>query len=112
MNLHMNEGIDLGLGGLGEGLAITGTPEAVAPIATEKKAVIMIDQVENQPNYEFVGVNGVGFQIRRGEEVTVPLSVVEVLNNAIATRSVTDKEGKVISEQDYHAIPFRVLRYL
>lgn len=103
----MEPALDLGLDNIQPGA----TPPPAAA-ATEKKAVIMIDEVAGQPNYEFVGVNGVGYQIKRGVEVEVPLSVVEVLNNAIATRSVTDAEGRVVGESDYHAIPFRVIRYL
>jgi len=78
----------------------------------ERRAIIIIDQERDKPNYEFVGVNGKGYQIKRGEEVTVPASVVGVLNNAIATRSVTDVEGRVVGEQNYHAVPFRVVRWL
>lgn len=78
----------------------------------KKKAVIFIDQEEGKPNYEFIGVNGKGFQVMRGVEVTVPLSVVHVLENAVATRSITDDQGRVVGQQNYHAIPFRVIRYL
>ena len=33
----------------------------------------------------YVGVNGVGFQIQRGEEVDVPVPVMKVLENAVQT---------------------------
>ena len=33
----------------------------------------------------YVGVNGVGFQIQRGEEVDVPLPVMKVLEDAVQT---------------------------
>lgn len=97
--------IDLGLG---EGFS----PAAPTATKKERQAVIFIDQEEGKPNYEFVGVNGKGYQIKRGEEVTVPMSVVGVLNNAIATRSVTDADGRISGTQDYLAVPFRIVRYL
>ena len=87
-------------------------PEAPAAPKKERRAVIMIDQEQGKPNYEYVGVNGKGYQIQRGVEVEVPASVVGVLDNAIATRSVTDPNGKVIGHQDYHAVPYRVIRWL
>lgn len=96
--------LDLGLDTIGA--------ETAVPKAKERKAIIMIDQERDKPNYEYVGVNGKGYQIQRGIEVEVPASVVGVLENAIATRSVTDANGKVVGYQDYHAVPFRVIRWL
>lgn len=98
------EWIDLGLDGIE-------APPAAGP-QKQRKAVIFIDMEKGQPNFQFVGVNGKGYQIMRGVEVTVPEEVVEVLQNAVATRSVTDEEGRVVGQQDYHAIPYRVLRWL
>lgn len=45
------------------------------------RIVIATDSQDKQPVR--VGVNGHSYTIRRGEEVTVPESVVEVLNHAV-----------------------------
>ncbi len=85
--------------------------EDAAPNSKEDKIAIMIDEVEGMPNYEPVGVNGKIYQIKRGVKVNVPASVVHVLENAIATRTVqsTDQAtGELISTaRDYSAIPWR-----
>ena len=77
----------------------------------EGKIAIMIDEVEEMSNYEVVSVNGKVDQIQRGVVTKVPPSVVHVLENAIATRTVqtTDKfTGELIStERDYSSVPWR-----
>lgn len=97
--------MDLGFGAAPNAPVIPEEPK-------ERRAIIVIDQEANKPNYEFVGVNGKGYQIKRGEEVEVPASVVGVLDNAIATRPTTDGSGRIVGHQDYHAVPFRVIRWL
>lgn len=81
-----------------------------------KKAVLVIDQVEGKPNYETVGVNGKTYQIQRGVEVTVPWEVVHVLDNAIETRLIQTTHpitGMIeTTYQDRHAIPYRVMRWI
>ena len=88
-----------------------------APAPAEKKErmfVIEIDEVEGFPNFEKVGVNGKIYKIKRGEEVTVPQSVVHVLQNAVAERLLqTDAGGRVTTtRQRYSAIPDRIIRGL
>lgn len=85
-------------------------PKVVAP-KKERKAVIFIDNERGQPNFKFVGVNGYGYRIKRGERVTVPASVVSVLENAIATRPVKQADGSVFMEE-YYTTPFRVLSWI
>jgi hypothetical protein len=65
-----------------------------------------------QPNESqdvYVGVNGIGFQIKRGEEVTVPEPVMLVLKDAVRTvfRWVVDADGTLRQEgADVLAYPF------
>lgn len=50
---------------------------------SEKRVKIRLPRAgEGQPQEQFVGVNGVGYRIKRGVEVEVPASVAEVLRNA------------------------------
>lgn len=73
---------------------------------------IIIDEADGMPNYEVVGVNGVVYQIRRGEEVEVPESVVAVLRNAVATRyvKVTRSDGvEDLQKRNLSSIPWRLV---
>ena len=78
---------------------------------TEQMVNIMIDEVDGMPNYEVVGVNGYVYKIKRGEKVAVPISVVKILENAIATRTVQREDrvtGELLNEyRNYSAIPWR-----
>lgn len=67
--------------------AVRAAKAAAAEAAALKRETynIIIDEVEGLPGYEFVGVNGEGFQIQRGVPVSVPARVVEALKNAITT---------------------------
>lgn len=58
--------------------------KAPAPLA-QKTYTIIIDEVEGLPGYEYVGVNGEGYQIQRGIPVEVPAKVVEALRKAVTT---------------------------
>ncbi len=62
-----------------------------------------------EPEDVFVGVNGVGYQIKRGEPVTVPEPVVKVLENAVQTVYIKgrDSEGReIMKPNEVQAYPF------
>jgi len=74
--------------------------ESAAPRRTEKlingerTAVITLhDSPEIPPNGQFVGVNGRQYVIKPGVRVRVPLSVLDVLNNAV--QSVPELNDKM-----------------
>ncbi len=46
---------------------------------------------QGQEQEVFVGVNGVGYRIRKGVEVSVPAAVAEVLRNAEAAADRNDR---------------------
>lgn len=48
----------------------------------EQRVRIMIPYVEGECEYEVVGVNGVLYQIQKGEEVEVTQAVARVLSNS------------------------------
>lgn len=80
----------------------------------EEWPVIEIDEVEGMPNFEFIAVNDVPFQIQRGVETAVPPAVLKVLQNAVAGRLVQskDSQGGVMSKiHRYAGIPYRVVRW-
>ena len=60
----------------------------------------------------FVGVNGKGYTITRGQEVDVPNGVLEVLNNARETlyERKKDEYGKeYLSPREALSYPFSIL---
>ena len=70
------------------------------------KILIHESQDPNAVNPVFVGVNGIGYTINRGEEVDVPVGVVESLNNARETLY-----DRVIENGHEHLVPREALSY-
>lgn len=77
----------------------------------EKKVTIMIEEQEGDENSGdvFVSINGFAYQIRRGFEVSVPESVVEILRNAITTKMWQDKQTDEIKFRNVPRFNFRVI---
>ena len=51
----------------------------------EKKKTVTIKlprAARGQDNFQFVGVNGKAYKVKRGEDVEVPVEVAEVLRNS------------------------------
>lgn len=71
---------------------------------TRYEITIATDSQDKQPVR--VGVNGYFYTIKRGEKVTVPASVVEVLSNAV--QYVYDPQS--MERQEVLSYPFQVIR--
>ena len=71
------------------------------------KVVINIPKSEKAGGNEpvFVGVQGVGFLIPRGRDITVSPSIVEVLKNAITDNVTQDEDGEMV-HNDAPTYPF------
>lgn len=66
-----------------------------APIASDEEGRIRIVLEENDqipPTGLFVGDNGVGYMLRPGEEMAVPIGVLEALDNAVVDIPVVDPQ--------------------
>jgi hypothetical protein len=63
------------------------------------KQILTIHQTNDDGGSEdvFVGINGYGYQIKRGEPVEVPKEVVQVIANAKQELMTFGKGGNVIS---------------
>ena len=88
-------------------------PAKPAPKLTKETYEIIIDEVEGLPGYEFVGVNGTGYQIKRGEPVRVPACVVEALRLAVTTAfkkqpHPTDPGRNIMVPYQRATIPWRI----
>jgi hypothetical protein len=63
------------------------------------RRILTIHQTNDDGGGEdvFVGINGYGYQIKRGEPVEVPEEVVQVIANAKQELMTFGKDGQVIS---------------
>lgn len=71
-----------------------------------KKVEITIHQGEGDMGREdiFVGINGYAYQIKRGERVTVPVEVKEVIENALTIHQEYTKAGVVERKVPRHTM--------
>lgn len=73
---------------------------------------IILEENDNiPPTGLFIGVNGKGWILRAGEEVTVPDSVREVLDQAVMSIPQMDNTTKqIVGWRDRLRFPYRVVR--
>jgi hypothetical protein len=84
---------------------------AAKKVTTPKSDRVTILLEENDdipPNGLFLGLNGRGYLLRPGEKVSVPIGIVEILENAVMSAPVVDQQTKqVIGYRDRLKYPFR-----
>jgi len=86
--------------------------KAIPAPAAEKRYRLVIEEEENALNYVPVGVNGTVYQIMRGIEVVVPKSVLDVLEQAKASRVAQERQqdGTIKTYvKAFNRYPYRVL---
>jgi len=102
----------IGLVKLKERIALEINGEDAPPVATEEKRIkILIHKTESDTgvNNVPISVNGRTFLINRGEEVSVPESVIGVLKNAVREIfEYNDETGQMMSKE-VQAYPFSVI---
>ena len=69
---------------------------------------IMLEESDTiPPTGLFVGDNGTGYLLRAGEEIDVPLGVLEILNNAVTAVPVVDPQSlEIIGYRPKKMYPF------
>ena len=84
-----------------------GRPKAAIGLPSRVK--IILEENDNiPPTGLYVGLNGVGYLIRPGREVEVPMGVVDILDHAIETRAVVDPDtNKQVGWRDRQKFPYR-----
>lgn len=93
-------------------VAVVGTDEDGYEVNAfgERMFTIILEESDGiPPTGQFVGINGRSYVIRPGEEVTVPESVLEVLNDAVASVPRTDGNGNVVDYRDKQRLPYRLI---
>jgi hypothetical protein len=97
---------------LGSNLAVD-APVVVkrkAPTRPETVRLILEENEEIPPTGLFVGLNGRGYLIRPGEEVTVPYGVAEILEHAVTSVPQMDPQTRqVVGYRDRMRYSFRRL---
>jgi hypothetical protein len=79
--------------------------------AVEPRIRIMLeDNDQIPPGGQFISADGRAFLIQAGYEVNVPYSVLDVLDHAIMSVPVKDRNDTVISYRDRLRFPYRVIR--
>lgn len=72
--------------------------------------IILSDSDEIPPAGLFVGLNGTGYLIRPGEEVSVPRGVAEILDNAVYSAATVDPgTRRVIGYRDRLRYPYQLV---
>ncbi len=80
--------------------------------APEKFVRIVLEENDNiPPTGQFISVNGRTWMLRPGEEVDVPVAVVNVLNDAVQDVPTIDPGTKqVTGYRKRHRFPYRIIQ--
>jgi hypothetical protein len=79
-------------------------------IPAADRMTIVVEENDNiPPTGIFIGVNGRSFLIRPGENVDVPIEVVEALNDAVESTPKTDAQGNVVDYRNRLRFPYRIV---
>jgi hypothetical protein len=72
-------------------------PEVASPItATTRVKIFLSENDEIPPTGLFVGLNGRGYLLRAGEEIDVPVGVLEILENAVTSVPQVDPQTRQV----------------
>lgn len=96
---------------LGDNMSDGDANMAVTDAAPEEARItIMLEESEAiPPTGQFFGVNGKGFMLRAGEEASVPISLVHVLDSAVESVPVLDQGQRVIAYRNKLRFPYRII---
>jgi hypothetical protein len=91
-------------------LAADDEETAALPDPTERRVTIILEENDNiPPSGQFFGVQGKGYVLRPGEESSVPVSIIGILNTAVMSVPVLDSGQRVIGYRDRLRLPYRVV---
>lgn len=91
----------------GEEVVAKETASLVEEKPLRKTIIIQPSDTDNQP--VFVGLNGKGFAIPRGIEVTVPIGVIDILSSAVKRVPVKDGTNRISGWKDAQMYPFSIV---
>ena len=99
--------------GLGSNLAPPARRKKEASIGMPRTVRILLEENDNIPPTGLpLGANGIGFILRAGVEVDVPLTVLDILEHAVISLPVMDPSTQqVVGHRDQRRYPFRVISH-
>lgn len=79
-------------------------------VPAERRVRIVLEESDLiPPTGQFFGVQGKGYYLRAGEEASVPVSIIGILNTAVMSVPVMDSGQRVIGYRDRLRFPYRVV---
>lgn len=80
-----------------------------APIGMPQTVRIILEEGDNMaPTGQTFSINGRAYLIRPGEEVDVPIGIIEILDNAVMSVAVQDPQTmKVVGYRNRLRFPYR-----
>lgn len=88
--------------------------ESVGSVPMMKDAklvrIVLSDGDHIPPEGQFFGINGQSYKLEAGVEADVPDYLLELLDNALETQSIRDKNGRIIGYREVPRFPYRVVR--
>ena len=76
----------------------------------ETRRIILEENEAIPPTGLFLGINGRSYLLRPGEEVDVPMGIIEILNNATMSTPVVDPQSlQVLGYRERMRYPYRVV---
>lgn len=77
---------------------------------SDKVTIVLEENDDIPPTGLFLGLNGRGYLIRPGEEVTIPVGVKEILDHAVMSSPQIDPATKqVVGYRDRMRYPYRLV---
>lgn len=83
--------------------------KADAPAAPKRVNIILEENDNIPPTGLFIGVNGRSYMLRAGVKASVPVEVVEALNDAVEARPQVDPNNNVVDYRMRLRFPYRLL---
>lgn len=86
-------------------------PEGVDVAEAVKYVDITLEESDEiPPTGQYFGVNGTGYLLLPGVRASVPEFLLEVLDNATASKPITDQNGQITGYRDVTRFPYKVHR--
>jgi hypothetical protein len=62
------------------------------------------------PTGQFIGINGKAYMLKAGQEVDVPIGIIEALDNAVESVPELNASNQVVGWRSRLRFPYRVIR--
>lgn len=84
--------------------------EIITAAQTERVNIVLEENDNIPPTGLFIGINGRSYQLVAGEEVSVPVEVLNVLDDAVEDVPRVDGNRNVVDYRRKMRFPYRIIR--